>query len=363
MTKTDKALKLFFQLAKIYSPSGKETNCANFIKNYLDKLKIKNQTDKAGNIIADVPGNKNYASILLTAHMDTVEPGENIQPFIDKKGFVRAKKKTIVGADNKLTLAVILNLLRQIKEKGLKNNIHPLELIFTVREEANSQGAMVVDVSKLKSKFGYCADIGNAPFGDIVIAAPFYYRLKVEVVGKAAHASRPDKAVNALLIVAVAINQIPLGKIDQETCANIGVISGGTAANTIPGNVKLVGEIRSMTKNKAKSAGKEIINKFKIITKKAGAKLKFEIIEESSGYKYSARDQVITRTRKRLQQLGLKPKLISSWSGSDANIFVHKGLKIINIAEGSVDTHTINERFKVETIKKLNKVFYQLIKI
>ena len=60
------------------------------------------------------------------------------------------------------------------------------------------------------------------PIGDVVVAAPTYFRLEASFHGKAAHAGiRPEDGRSAVLAAALAIAAMPLGRIDAQTTANV----------------------------------------------------------------------------------------------------------------------------------------------
>ena len=107
-----------------------------------------------------------------------------------------------------------------------------------------------MDPSRIKAKFGYVLDAGP-PVGSLVYSAPTQDIFEVWIHGKPAHAgAQPEDGVSAILVAARAIARMKLGRIDHETTANVGIITGGTATNIIPAECYLKCEARS--RNQAK---------------------------------------------------------------------------------------------------------------
>src|SRR5213079_1614396 len=69
---------------------------------------------------------------------------------------------------------------------------------------------------------------------------------EAQVHGRAAHAGfAPEQGVSAIRIAARGIAAMPLGRIDEETTATVGIIRGGSATNIIPEEVTIRAEARS----------------------------------------------------------------------------------------------------------------------
>jgi len=259
-------VELFLTLVKIDSPSGNETEVCKFIASYLEKMGIKSKTDKVGNLFACVSGKGE--PVILGAHMDTVEPGCGIKPKIEK-GIIKSDGTTILGADNKIAIACILAAITKVPKENRKS----LELVFSVREETNS-GINEFDFSLLRGKVGLVAD--RASFvGVIVLSSPWIENLTVDVIGKSTHAGSPEKGINALSLASEAISKLTWGRISSKTTANIGTIKGGSAMNTIPEKIELVGEVRSFSESQLVKQVKKIRSVFTKTVEGNGGKLIF----------------------------------------------------------------------------------------
>lgn len=235
MIDNERLVTTLLRLIQIDSPSGQEAQIRRHLSVRLSELGLQVETNGIGNILARMDG-KGDASYLLSAHMDNVQPCEHVKPSL-RDGIVHGDGTTVLGADDKAGLAVILEVLQTIVEQELPHP--PLEVVITAQEELGLKGAKSFDMSKLRSRQGVGLDASGVA-GTIVVSAPYQDSLRALVHGKAAHAGvSPEKGINAILVAAEAIATMPLGRIDEETTANIGLIKGGRATNIVPDLVEL----------------------------------------------------------------------------------------------------------------------------
>lgn len=359
-------VKTFLEIVQINSATFHEDGMTKNVYNRLSKIGLKPRIDKEGNVIAFLKGDSNKETYLINAHLDTVQDpdGPNIKPSINKQGWIVSDGSTILGADNKTAVAAILETISKlVKEK--KSNNHPLEIVFTVSEESGNHGAHGLDYKKIKSKRGFCFDAGGRKFGDMIIASPFYNRFEILIEGKSAHASRPDLANNVLPIFAKAFLKLKLGRISPNTTANIGIVSTGKVGgpvNTVPGEIIISGEVRSMDERELEAVTSKIQMVFSKEVKRAHAKLKFSKVRENDGFKFNSKDKFIKDTVRELNMLGIKkPDLVKSWGCYEANIFSAHGIMMLNIADGSLDNHARTERIKVSDLERLENLVYKLV--
>ncbi len=254
----------FARLCAIPSPFGSERACAEAVARELGRMGVDVEEDGAaaeagaecGNLLARIPG-RGDRTILLCAHLDTVPEDGTIEPVIDDGAWVSAGE-TILGADNKAAVAVILEVARRCSVEGAPVG---LELLFTVGEEKGLAGALAFDVSTLTSDWGYVFDHAS-PIGEIVVSSPTYYRFEASFRGAAAHAGiRPEDGRSAIEASARAIAAMTLGRIDHETTANVASIAGGAGGtNIVPEHCTIVGEVRSLDPLKAEAVIAELID-------------------------------------------------------------------------------------------------------
>ncbi len=346
---------LFQKLVQIDSPSGEEDRIAKYLFEYLKKYTYTVKKDKSSNIYAYIPGTGE--PLFFAAHMDTVEPGKRIKPVMHDT-YITSDGSTILGADNKASIACILSALEKLKSNHI---IHrPIELVFTVCEETDNSGALNFDYSQIQSKFGYCFD-SVSPVGSIIIASPFYERFDIKIIGKEAHASKPQEALNALLGLNKLLNSVTLGKIDTETTINIGTVNGGFVRNTIPGEIYLKGEIRCLTEKKLLNHKSKFTRILTAISKKSGIKFEYDFVRENPGYKFtSAQKHIIDTITDKMKTVRIKPEPLVAWGVSDANIFNNNGLVCFNLGDGVEYAHSRKERIKISDMEKLVNLMVQL---
>lgn len=350
----------FFKLVQIDSESKKEQEITDFLKQSLLGLGLEVEQDETGNLIGWKKGvDSKKPALLLSAHMDTVQPGKGIKPQI-RDQVIYSDGTTVLGGDDKAGIATILEALEVIKEKKL--NHENLEVIFTVSEEIGLIGAKSLNFNKLKSKLGFILDSGGPP-GTIIVQAPYHQNLKVKILGKAAHSGvNPEDGINAIQIAGMIIARLPLGRIDSDTTANFGIIKGGRAVNIIPDYVELEGEIRSLDKIKMKKTLDIFRSIFSQVTTEQGAHLEWKDELEYSGFNLSQEDEVVKRAIIAAQSLGIPYKLTSRGGGSDANIFNNEGgIPSINLGIGLTNDHTLEECLAVKDLVTAAEYLLEII--
>jgi tripeptide aminopeptidase len=335
-------LENFLTLVRIDSPSGEEGAIAQELAAHLNRLGLSVHQDTLHNIVARLPGQGE--PILLAAHMDTVMPGRGVKPVV-RDGIVYSDGTTILGSDDKSGIAIILEILHTITERNLP---HPtIEVLLTVREEVGLAGAKGVDKSLLQSKLGVSFDTGGVP-GSIVVSAPSHNLISAVVHGKAAHAgAEPELGINAILVAARALMDMPLGRLDDETTANIGTIKGGLASNIVPDRVELLGEARSRQLTKLEQQTAKMVKALQVAADHYSAKVDIEVQRAYDGYNLTESDATVSRLMAACRAAGIKPALVPSGGGSDANILNASGIQVVNLSTGMRSVHTVNEQIAV----------------
>jgi tripeptide aminopeptidase len=298
------------------------------------------EADDAGNLLARI-GGRSDRTVLLCAHMDTVEPAAPIEPVLVDGGWENANDG-ILGADNKAALAVILEVARRVSVEGSPVGV---ELLFTVSEEDVLKGAKAFDASRLTADFGYVLDHAT-PIGEVVTASPTAYRVDAEFHGKAAHAGlRPEDGHSAILAAARAIAEMPHGRIDADTTANVGSVKGGVGTtNVVAERCRLAAECRSLDPAKAETVVSGIIDA--LYDGAAHTECDVDVITEKvfSGYRVRSSAPELIAAEAALRALGYEPSRIASGGGSDANALQASGFPCICLANGTERNHEPTER-------------------
>ncbi len=350
----NRLVETFFDLVRIYSPSKAERAAGDYVRAILDKLGFEYHEDTAaeriggdtGNLILRVDGDSGLGpTLLLSCHLDTVEPAEGTEPVIEGRT-IRSKGETILGSDDKAPVAILLETLRIIREQNLK--APPLEFVFSVAEEIGLQGAGALESGVLQSKCGFVLD-SEHPVGDFVTRAPSHTVYAAEFHGRAAHAGiEPELGVSAINMASQAVGLVPKGRIDDETTANVGTIEGGLATNIVPERCRMTGEARSHNPETLKELLKQIRSTLEEAARNAGGKVQYEEIPQYVTYRVPDNSTTVARAVEAARNLGLAGNLVSSGGGSDANVFNSKGIPTIVLGVNFKDVHSTNERITID---------------
>ena len=351
MINKDRLIETFFNLVKIDSPSGEEKEIGEYLIKHLQQLGFKVKHDNYENVIASNSDSSN--PFLLSAHMDTVEPGRGIQPHIDN-GRIISDATTILGGDCKAGMSAILEAITTAKEQ--KITTVPLQIVLTREEEVGLRGARNLDYSLINAKQAIIFD-GNGSVEKIHMASPTYVSIDIEITGKAAHAGgEPEKGISAIRIAAEIITNLKQGRIDHETTINIGKINGGLIRNGVPEKTTIIGEFRSRNLETLELTHRHVtdtINKVKMNNPKAIIDDKIHV--ESEGYSLNEENSLVKFAKNHIKTIGLTP--VNEYSGgcTDANIFNKNGIQSVVVGMGTYDMHTKKEYVIIDELMNTSK--------
>lgn len=313
----------------------------------------------AGNIIATLKGDESIEPIYFTVHMDTVVPGVGIKPEIREDGYIYSDGTTILGADDKAGVAAIFEMARRIKEKNIQHGT--IQFIITAGEESGLVGAKELDPAHIIAKYGFAVD-SDGKVGGIVVAAPFQAKVNVKIFGKTAHAGvAPEKGISAITVAAKAVAQLKLGRLDEETTANIGRFEGGKATNIVCDEVTIFAEARSIDETKLNAQTAHMKETFERVAKENGARAEVEVALSYPGFRVTEADKVVQVAQAAAKAVGREPQLGISGGGSDANVIAGFGIPTVNLSVGYEEIHTTNERIPVQELEKLADLLEQII--
>lgn len=358
MINNDRLVSEFIELIKIDGPSKKEGVVAAAVAGKLMDLGFEVWNDNTGNILSTKAGKSYGVPVLFCAHLDTVESTEAVAPTIDG-GVIRSGGKSILGADDRAGIAVFLEAMRSLAEDGVSHGI--IEAVFTVGEEVGLLGAKSVDWSRFNSKIAFVLDSGDR-VGSAVVRAPTEIDFWLTVTGKPAHAGvEPEKGVNAIVVAANAIARAPSGRIDPDTTANFGTISGGKTTNIVPDRVEIAGEIRSMDEGRVRETLDAILRAFEDAAKAAGAGLEVTTDQAYQGFVVDSASPVVRLFERAARQVGLEPAFVSRGGGSDTNIVNARGMSAVNIGIGAKNEHTRDEHIAIWDLVKAAELVAALV--
>ncbi|MBQ6314664.1 MAG: M20/M25/M40 family metallo-hydrolase [Mogibacterium sp.] len=350
----------FIEFTSLDSESFHEKAVAAKLKPMLEALGFDVIEDNAaercgsecGNIYGFLKGNADKKPVLLSAHMDTVKPGLGKKPHIitDEEGRERivSDGTTVLGGDDVCGIVEILDAVRMAKEDPEGHG--DIEVLFTVAEETNGDGARSFDYSRIKSHDAYVIDLTGSP-GHAANAAPSIISFTIKITGKAAHAGfEPENGINALQAAASAISKIQQGRLSPEMTLNIGTISAGIQTNIVPGECVCKGEVRGLDHEATLSAAKKVGETFRAEAEKIGASCDFDYTVHIRAYRTSEDAEVSKCFRRACKTMGLPGNLVPTHGGSDNNMFAEKGIDGLVVSCGMQNVHATDEFALVEDL-------------
>jgi|AGTN01.3.fsa_nt_gi peptidase T-like protein len=339
----------FVKLVSIDSPSLGEREMGDYMAGRLKALGFSVTEDDAGvklggncgNIYAVLPGSLPADALLFCAHLDTVEPSRGKRAVLHEDGVITSGGDTVLGADDCAALAVILEALQAIREQGLPHRT--IELALMVAEEIYCGGSARFDFSRVRSRECYVLDL-TGPVGTAAYQAPTVITFEAQVLGKSAHAGfNPEEGVHAIAAAAEAVAGLQMGRVDENTTFNIGVIQGGLAGNIVPERCIVRGEARSFVHEKAVRQAQLAREHFERSAARRGAAVEFTSRCGCQAYETPLSHRVVKRFEQACRSQGLSPVLQRTFGGSDNNYFAQHGIAGIVVATAMNNCHSCGE--------------------
>jgi len=377
MINVERLCSEFEELASIASPSFREGTISTYLVERFRRLGAEVHIDNAGSMIGSETGNlvaflppegKEGEPIMLAVHMDTVEPADDVRPVL-KDGLYTSAGETVLGADDKSGIAEIIEAIEVMREQGIPRG--PIEVVVTVCEEVGLLGAKAFDTTQIKSRRGLAFDTSGV---DLVIhRAPAANKLSFEVTGREAHAGIfPEKGLSAIAVVSKAIASMQLGRIDEETTANIGTVRGGQATNIVPRHVIVEGEARSHDPAKLARQTAHMVSCFEeaarfyektIDGEPAKASVKADITADYPVMHVPADASIIELVGKAASNLGRTLDVRGAGGGSDANIFNGKGIETVIMGTGMHHVHSLEESVSVADMVRVTELLVEVLRL
>jgi tripeptide aminopeptidase len=353
-----RVLSTFLDAVRIDSPSGEEALFGAWCADRLRELGCSVRFDDTaqasgadcGNLIAELPGSGAGTVVVLCAHLDTVQPGRGIVPVV-ADGIVRSAGETILGADDKAGVAVILETLRRVHESGMPTG--PVRVLLTTGEEMGLQGAKAISPADCTGDICLVLD-AHGSVGGIVGAAPTQYTFSATFTGTPSHAGvEPEKGRSAIGMAARAIESMPLGRLDALTTANVGEIRGGSATNVVAASCTMRGECRSLDSERAEAVRAELDAAMRAAAADMGGTVDVDWKLEYAGFRFPDGDPLVRLVEEACRDIGVTPEVFETGGGSDANVLTAKGLPSIVLACGMTDVHGTGESIAVADLESL----------
>lgn len=356
MIKKERLLANFLSYVQIDSETLNERAMGERLVANMRAMGLEVVTDRAGetfgsngfNVFARLEGSLAGEPILLSAHMDTVVPGNGIVPIVED-GVIRSSGDTILGGDDKSGICAILEAVQTVIENNIPHRT--VELLFTIGEEGGMHGIKAFDTSTLVSKRAYVFD-SSGDAGKIIVEAPGQIKIFADVIGKSAHAGlAPEEGISSIIVAAKAISRMNLLRIDHETTCNIGTIKAEYATNIVPERTRIIAEVRSRNLDKLNAQAAHIRDCLQEACDEAGAKLSCELKTNYVSYRVPVESETVRQAILAAERIGRAAKTTQGGGGSDANILNGKGIEAIVLATGMTKVHTTNETLEVKNLE------------
>lgn len=356
----ERLLATFLDLVRIDSPSGEEGACARYCARELVNAGCTVAFDdsqdttgsETGNLVAVLPGDA-PGVLVLSAHLDCVEPCRGVEPVIDQ-GVVRSAGPTVLGADDKAGLAAAIECVRRLTE--LPGRRPTLKVVFTVMEEVGLTGAKALEREHVVGDLCVVLDADGEP-GGIVTGAPTHWTFVATFSGRAAHAGlAPERGVSAIAMAAEAVTRMPAGRLDPGTTANIGTLAGGTATNVVAAEVTMTGECRSLDAHRVEEVRAEMDAAMRSAADELGGAVAIEWTREYTGFSVPEDSLCVALVADACRDIGIEPRPFTTGGGSDANIIAAMGVPTLALSCGMRGVHGVDETLAVDDLETLTRM-------
>jgi tripeptide aminopeptidase len=361
-------LELFLALVRIPSPPGHERAVVDHCAAYLRALGLEPVEDDtaaalggdAGNLYCRVPATLGASGtpLFFCAHTDTVPHASPIEPVV-RDGIVTNEQDGILGADNKASVAGMLDAVRRIVMERIPHA--GVELVLTPQEEVGLRGAKAFDHDRLHARMGYVFDHAS-PIGGMVLEAPTQYSIDARFIGREAHSGiAPEEGRSAIAAAARAIAEMRLGRLDDETTANVGLVSGGSARNIVAGECSIAAEARSLSSAKALRQCQAMVDAITHAADAEGCEVETRTAHEYEAYRLRRSEPVVALAERALTECGYAPEVLRTGGGADSHIFNERGRPCLNLPSGMQAIHTPSEQIAVADVEGISRIVLALV--
>lgn len=345
----------FLELIAINSPYPHEDEVKTYIHEWFKKLGVTTKEDAFGNIFVRLDGVGE--PLLLNTHFDIPETTPDAK-YAEEGDVIRATGENILGADPKSGLAVLLEFAKSLVESDQEHR--SIELVFTRGEEVGLVGALNLDYSMLRAKEGFVLD-QDGPVSEVVVKAPGYIRVDGTFMGKVVHPCEPQNGVNALAIAAEAFHTLGYGYLTDTITWNIGKISGGSARNSVPGSVTFEAELRGFDTEELHQKSEAIKKHFTTVAESYQGTYQGEHTLFFAGYTLDTSNPLFAQLQKVMKERGVTPNFLTTFGGSDANVFNANGIACAAIGSGYYEPHQYSEWINLAEMADIHDVIVRLV--
>jgi len=200
------------------------------------------------------------------------------------------------------------------------------------------------------------------PVGEAIVSTPTQQKILADFIGVEAHAGiRPEDGSNAIAAAAAAISRMEIGRLDEATTANVGLIEGGTSGNVVPGHCAIHAEARSLDTERAAEVAGKIADACAWGASEHDCDVDVRIEELFRGYEVPKDSAALALAESGLRDAGLEPRRVAIGGGSDANVFRRDGFDCLLLSNGTDAVHTSEEMVPARSLDKMLEVCEKII--
>ena len=349
MNSPSPALELFLELAAIPSPPGEERAVADVVLRYLRDLGLEPDEDGCGPRDRLDDGEHLRAPRADGAPARRSSSARTSTPCRPRGRSSPSSRTASCGTPAARSSAPTTSrpssqMLEGVRRVLAEGRPHAgIELLFTPKEEVGLIGAYAFDHDRLQRRRRLRLRPGGGDRRDHPRRAVVASRWRCTFHGRAAHSGMfPEEGRSAIQAAAKAIADLRLGRVDEETTANVGVISGGTAGNIVPEWCTFLAEARSQSEPKlARRSCRRCSTRSRSPPTPPTARSRRQLRKSYRGYRFKRDDDVVTArgdgararaaTSRRMRSRAAAPTRTSSTSAAGS---------CVNLANGMTDIHT-----------------------
>jgi acetylornithine deacetylase len=346
-----------------------EQELANHVRHYLQQLdlpaEIQTVAPGRSNVVAVIPGSDRDRSLLLNSHLDTVGVENMPDPFTLKR-----ENDKLFGRgtyDMKGSIAVMLMLAGYFVERR-----PPLDILLSfVADEEDKSVGMEYLVDR------WLADITPPPMGalflepteeQIGVSHKGFNWYELEVIGKAAHGSRPEEGIDAILPLRAALSEI--ARIQDELLErdpdpllghaglHSSIIEGGTELSVIPVRSRLQWERRTLPGESQTELDLELERMVQAVKKHPGG---HEVKARKFFVRRPHREASDARILKLLQKASPQSSLVGLSFWADSALAAQAGIPSVLFGPAGHGAHAVDEWVSLKSLVRVYEVVKELI--
>ncbi len=354
--------------------------------------------DEHGYVFGTIPANsskKGIETVCFCSHVDTAPDcsGTNVKPLLHQNyngddivlpddktqvitttehpylkqrigdDIITASGKTLLGADDKAGVAIIMEFARYMMEQ--KEHKHgDVRILFTPDEEVG-RGVDKLDMKKLNADVGYTLDGG--PRGSIEGDTFSANAMTVTFKGISAHPGyAKDKMVNAMKVLAHFMDMLPKDNFCPETTSGA---EGFVHPYSIEGELEVAKAeflIRDFDTSKLAYHQQVVVDLAqKAIDAFPGAQFETEVKEQYRNMRemLDKFPHIEANAIEAMQRAGIEPKTDLVRGGTDGSRLSFMGLPCPNIFTGEMAIHSKKEYVSVQDMEAGVNTLIELVQI